>query len=101
VTDETCEEHDLPKLRITYDDDSEPWDLGCPICNYREYQAEQSQSGSDLESVSGIGEKTAEKLKDAGVEDVASLKEVEPDTLAEKVDGVGPDTVRKWQANAD
>jgi len=101
VTDEVCEEHDLPKLRITYDDDSEPWDLGCPICNYREYQAEQSESGSDLESVSGIGEKTAEKLKDAGVEDVASLKEVEPDTLAEKVDGVGPDTVRKWQANAD
>ncbi|WP_256546379.1 DNA topoisomerase I [Halobellus inordinatus] len=101
VTDETCEEHDLPKLRITYDDDSEPWDLGCPICNYREYQAEQSESGSDLESVSGIGEKTAEKLKDAGVEDVASLKEVEPDALAEKVDGVGPDTVRKWQANAD
>ncbi|RLM90219.1 DNA topoisomerase I [Halobellus sp. Atlit-38R] len=101
VTDEICEEHDLPELRITYDDDSEPWDLGCPICNYREYQAEQSESGSDLESVSGIGEKTAEKLKDAGVEDVASLKEVEPDALAEKVDGVGPDTVRKWQANAD
>ncbi|RLM59787.1 DNA topoisomerase I [Halobellus sp. Atlit-31R] len=102
VTDETCEEHDLPKLRITYDDDdSDPWELGCPICNYREYQAEQSASGSDLESVSGIGEKTAEKLKDAGVEDVASLKEAEPDSLADQVDGVGPDTVRKWQANAD
>jgi len=102
VTDETCEEHDLPKLRIVYDDeDREPWDLGCPICNYREYQAEQSASGSDLESVSGIGEKTAEKLKSAGVEDVSSLKEAEPDALADQVDGVGADTVREWQANAD
>ena len=102
VTEETCEEHGLPNLRITYDDeDREPWDLGCPICNYREYQAEQSASGSDLESVNGIGEKTAEKLKDAGVENVESLKEAEPDTLADQVDGVGPDTVREWQANAD
>ena len=102
VTEETCEEHDLPKLRIVYDDeDREPWDLGCPICNYREYQAEQSNSGSELESVSGIGEKTAEKLKDAGVENVQSLKEAEPDAIADRVDGVGPDTVREWQAKAD
>ena len=101
VTDETCEDHDLPEVRITYEDGDEPWDLGCPICNYREYQAEQSESGTDLESVSGIGAKTAEKLKDAGVEDVDSLKSAEPDSLAEQVDGVGPDTVRKWQTEAD
>ncbi|WP_435185027.1 DNA topoisomerase I [Halobellus sp. EA9] len=101
VTDATCDEHGLPELRIVYDDDSEPWELGCPICNYREYQAEQHESGTDLESVSGIGSKTAEKLKDAGVEDVDSLKSAEPDALAERVDGVGPDTVRKWQADAD
>ena len=100
VTDGACEEHDLPELRIVYDDDSEPWDLGCPICNYREYQAEQG-GGSELESVSGIGEKTAAKLQDAGIDDVPSLKEAEPDALADQVDGVGPDTVREWQANAD
>jgi DNA topoisomerase-1 len=101
VTDEECEEHDLPKIRITYgDSDREPWDLGCPICNYREYQAEQVD-GSELESVKGIGEKTAEKLKAAGVEDVPSLKEAEPDALADLMDGVGPDTVRKWQSAAD
>ncbi|ELZ27138.1 DNA topoisomerase I [Halogeometricum pallidum JCM 14848] len=101
VTDEDCEEHDLPKIQITYEDsDREPWDLGCPICNYREYQAEQVD-GSQLESVTGIGEKTAEKLKAAGVEDVPSLKEAEPDALADLMDGVGPDTVRKWQTSAD
>ncbi|MBB6646348.1 DNA topoisomerase I [Halobellus ruber] len=100
VTDAACEEHDLPELRVVYDDDREPWDLGCPICNYREYQAEQG-GGSELESVTGIGEKTAEKLQDAGIDDVSSLKEAEPDAVADRVDGVGPDTVREWQAKAD
>jgi len=101
VTDDACDEHALPELRITYDDeDREPWELGCPICNYREYQAEQA-GGSELESVSGIGEKTAEKLQDAGIDDVPSLKEAEPDAVAERVKGVGPDTVREWQAKAD
>ncbi|MFO7834826.1 MAG: DNA topoisomerase I [Halohasta sp.] len=98
VTDEHCEEHDLPELVIDNGGD-EPWELGCPICNYREYQAEQN--GSELETVSGIGEKTADKLQTAGVDDVASLKEADPDALAEEVDGVGPDTVRNWQADAD
>jgi DNA topoisomerase-1 len=98
VTDEVCEEHDLPHLVVHSGD--EPWELGCPICNYREYQARQA-GGSELESVEGIGEKTAEKLKEAGVPDVPALKEAEPDALADLVDGVGPDTVRKWQTNAD
>jgi DNA topoisomerase-1 len=100
VTDDACDEHDLPELRITYDGDRDPWELGCPICNYREYQAEQA-GGSELESVTGIGEKTAAKLQDAGIDDVPSLKDAEPDTVAERVDGVGPDTVREWQAKAD
>jgi DNA topoisomerase-1 len=98
--EETCEEHGLPGLRITYEDaDREPWDLGCPICNYREYQARQA--GTELEAIDGIGEKTAEKLKAAGVEDVAGLKAAEPDALADEIDGVGEDTVRNWQADAD
>ncbi|AKU06806.1 MULTISPECIES: DNA topoisomerase I [Haloferax] len=102
VTDESCEEHDLPELRITYEGDREPWELGCPICNYREYQAQQNgEGGSDLESISGIGAKTAEKLKDAGIEDVKTLKASEPDDIAAKVEGVGADTVRKWQTAAD
>ena len=98
VTDEECEEHGLPHLVVHSGD--EPWELGCPICNYRDYQARQ-KNGSELESIEGIGEKTAAKLKEAGVEDVAGLKETDADDLAAKVDGVGADTVRKWQASAD
>ena len=97
VTDDRCDEHDLPELVVH--NGEEPWELGCPICNYREFQAEQN--GSALETVSGIGEKTAAKLKTAGVDDVSALKDADPDALAEKVDGVGVDTVRNWQANAD
>jgi DNA topoisomerase-1 len=99
VVDERCAEHGLPHLRVTYEGDREPWDLGCPICNYREYQARQA--GSELETIDGIGEATAEKLREAGVDDLASLKSVEPDALADRVDGVGEDTVRDWQAKAD
>ncbi|MFD1568949.1 DNA topoisomerase, partial [Halolamina litorea] len=98
VTDEICEEHDLPHLEVHGDDD-EPWDLGCPICNYREFQAREA--GSELETVEGIGEKTAEKLSAAGVEDVEGLKEADPDDLAENVDGVSAGSVRDWQAKAD
>ncbi|WP_411965550.1 DNA topoisomerase I [Haloferax sp. YSMS24] len=102
VTGDSCDEHDLPELRITYDGDSEPWELGCPICNFREYQAQQNgEGGSELESIKGIGAKTAEKLKDAGIDDVKTLKAAEPDDIAAKVEGIGADTVRKWQSAAD
>ena len=97
VTDETCEEHDLPHLRVHSGDD--PWELGCPICNYREFQAREE--GSELRTVDGIGEKTAEKLQGAGIDGVDELKSADPDELAADVDGVGPETVRDWQAKAD
>jgi DNA topoisomerase-1 len=100
VTEDRCEEHALPELTIRYpDSDREPWELGCPICNYREYQARQN--GSELETIEGIGEKTAEKLKMAEITDVESLKEADPDEIAARVDGVGADRVRDWQAKAD
>ncbi|MFB6087377.1 MAG: DNA topoisomerase I, partial [Haloarculaceae archaeon] len=88
VTDERCEEHDLPHLLVHTGDD-DPWELGCPICNYREYQSRQA--GSELETIDGIGEKTAEKLSEAGIDDVAVLEEADPDDLAASVDGIGAD----------
>jgi len=57
--------------------------------------------GLGAQTVEGIGEKTAEKLKDAGVDGVDDLKSIDPDELAADVDGVGADTVRDWQAKAD
>jgi DNA topoisomerase-1 len=93
VTEEYCEEHGLPELVVHNDDgDGEPWELGCPICNYEEYRRERG-----LEAVDGIGSKTAEKLSAAGVEDVGDLVEADPDDVANSVEGVSADGVREWQ----
>jgi len=99
ITDERCEEHDLPELVVHNGD--EPWELGCPICNYREFQARDSESGTDLESLDGIGAKTAEKLEAAGIESVDDLKDAEVETVAAEVQGVSEDRLRSWQAKAD
>ncbi|MFC4544340.1 DNA topoisomerase I [Halosolutus amylolyticus] len=98
VTDEYCDDHDLPELVIHNGD--EPWELGCPICNYQEFQARESDTGSDLEALDGIGAKTVEKLADAGIESIDDLTESDPDTVADDVEGVSADRIRDWQAKA-
>jgi len=98
VTDEYCDEHDLPELVVHSGD--EPWELGCPICNYQEFQARESESGSDLEALDGVGAKTVEKLAAAGIEDLEDLTEADPDAVADDVDGISADRVRSWQAKA-
>jgi len=100
VTEVYCDDHDLPEL-VVYDgeDDDDPWELGCPICNYQEYQERQRQQG--LEALDGVGPKTAEKLEDAGVEDVGDLADADPEGVADQVSGVSADKIRDWQAQAD
>jgi len=94
VTDARCEEHDLPELVVHSGDD--PWELGCPICNYREYRAREAVE--DLEDLDGIGETTAQRLGDAGVGSLESLRDVDPDALAGEVQGISAEQVRDWQA---
>ncbi|WP_435360903.1 DNA topoisomerase I [Haloarchaeobius sp. DFWS5] len=101
IEDEVCDEHGAFHVHVEYEDsDRDPWELGCPICNYREYQARESDSGTDLEAVEGIGTKTAEKLKAAGIESLDDLKSADADDVAGKVEGVSADRVRGWQAKA-
>jgi DNA topoisomerase-1 len=95
VTDEHCEDHDLPALVVDPDSD-DPWELGCPLCNFAEYQARKGEGG--IEGLDGVGEKTAEKLSAAGVDSLDALADAEPDTLADQVDGISADRVREWQA---
>jgi DNA topoisomerase-1 len=95
VTDEHCTEHDLPELRVE-DGDEDPWELGCPICNYQEFQAEQAID--DLEDIDGIGSATAEKLSDAGVDSPEDLHDADPESLADQIQGVTVGKIRDWQA---
>jgi DNA topoisomerase I (EC 5.99.1.2) len=39
VTDTICDEHTLPELVIDADAD-DPWELGCPVCNYQAYKSQ-------------------------------------------------------------
>jgi len=98
ITDETCEEHGLPEL-VVHDEGDEPWELGCPICNFAEYQARQEKQG--LEVLDGVGAKTAEKLEAAGVGSVGDLADADAEELADEVEGVSADRIREWQAKAD
>ena len=96
ITDVRCEEHDLPEL-VVHTGGDEPWELGCPICNFIAYQAEKANS---LQSVKGIGKKTAKKLEEAGIETVDDLKAADPEEVAGSVPGVSADQVRGWKQNA-
>ncbi len=97
ITDDYCDEHALPELIVHNDD--EPWELGCPICNYREYR--ERQSAGELGDLDGIGAKTVEKLAAVGIENIDDLRESEADTVAAEVQGVSADNVRTWQTKAD
>jgi DNA topoisomerase-1 len=94
VTEEYCGEHDLPELVV--ENGEEPWELGCPICNFQEYEARQRAAA--LTDLDGVGEKTAAKLEAAGVETVADLSTIEADSLATDVEGVSADRIREWQS---
>ena len=97
VTDTYCEEHDLPELVVH--DGEDPWELGCPVCNYREYRAEQAVE--DLEDIDGVGAATAEKLASAGVESPDDLQTIDPETVADDLRGVSADRLREWQEQVE
>ena len=100
VTDEMCDEHGLPHLLVKDDEaDDDPWELGCPICNYTEYR--ERQMVSSVEDLDGVGEKTAEKLAAAGIETLDDLREADAELVATEVQGVSADRIRAWQAEAN
>ncbi|MGM0717002.1 MAG: DNA topoisomerase I [Halobacteriota archaeon] len=100
VTDEICDEHGLPHLLVTNgEDDDDPWELGCPICNYAEYR--ERQTASEIEDLDGVGSKTAQKLAAAGIESLDDLRNANVTTVAAEVQGISEDRLREWQAQAN
>jgi len=97
VTDDVCDEHDLPELVVHQSWSDEPWELGCPICNYESYKEEQEED-KGLRAIDGVGPATEEKLEDAGVETVEDLNDADADELAEDVDGVTASRIEEWQS---
>ena len=65
-------------------------------------RAFEDDAGGDLESVKGIGPKTAKQLKDVGVADLADLAALDGDDLVRVAEAIDEkaDTVAAWRDQA-
>jgi len=54
----------------------------------------------DLTQVKGIGQGTAESLKDAGITSIKGLIDAKPEDVASKVSGASLNKVKEWQSSA-
>ena len=104
VTDKTCEEHGMYHIRII-NKGKRPWDLGCPKCNFDQWQAKKAEEAKKkaevdaLAKIPGIGPKTLEKLEAAGVKTALDLAGAEAEELAEKT-GLNKKKLSSWQVAA-
>ena len=104
VTDKTCEEHGMNHIRII-NKGKRPWDLGCPKCNFDQWQAKKAEEAKKkaevdlLAKIPGIGPKTLEKLGAAGVKTALDLVGAEAEELAEKT-GLAKKKISSWQIAA-
>ena len=105
VTDKFCEKHGMYFLRII-NSGKRPWDLGCPQCNFiewqknlKEQQAQQPERElpKSLKDIEGVGKITAEKLEEAGISSVEDLIGANPVELA-KITKLSVKKIKNWQA---
>ncbi|MGD0951089.1 MAG: DNA topoisomerase I [Methanotrichaceae archaeon] len=102
VTDKECDMHHMNHVRII-NKGKRPWDLGCPHCNFLEWQAKKSQEpksvNNGLTNIQGIGPKTLEKLTAAGIKTMQDLLKAEVENLVEKT-GLSQKKIQAWQSAA-
>lgn len=102
VTDKACDVHHMNHVRII-NKGKRPWDLGCPHCNFLEWQAKKAQEpkpiNDGLTNIQGIGPKTLEKLTAAGIKTTQDLLKAEAENLVEKT-GLSQKKILAWQTAA-
>lgn len=102
VTDKECDKHGMNHVRII-NKGKRPWDLGCPHCNFLEWQAKKTQEpksvSNGLTDIQGIGPKTLEKLAAAGIKTTEDLLRAEVESLVEKT-GLNQKKILAWQSAA-
>mgnify|MGYP000944896084 CR=1 FL=1 len=99
VTDKKCEEHGMLHIRII-NKGKRPWDLGCPHCNFLEWQAKKAQEKADpakakedskpkaVASGAAKAKKKATPIAQAKGDGLVALSGIGPKTL-EKLTGAG------------
>jgi DNA topoisomerase-1 len=104
VTDKLCEEHGLYHIRIITPG-RRPWNLGCPNCNFIEWQASQEAEKAkrpktprpkSITDIAGVGKITAQKLADGGIVKVDDLVEADAFELSKTV-GISVKKIKGWQ----
>ncbi len=110
VTDKVCEKHGMNHIRII-NKGKRPWDLGCPHCNFLEWQARKALENADpakaaeakakssTKRAAGGAKKKPARAAKAGTKAKARAK-AKASTPAEgdglvSVPGIGPKTLEK------
>jgi DNA topoisomerase-1 len=108
VTDKSCEAHGLHHIRII-NSGKRPWDLGCPQCNFIEWQKAQKEEQAQqpkkerpksIKDLEGVGKATAGKLEEAGITSVEALAEADPVELAKTIK-MSVKKVKNWQVSCN
>lgn len=108
VTDKVCEAHGLHHIRII-NSGKRPWDLGCPQCNFIEWQKTQQEEQAkqpkkekpkSIKDLEGVGKAIAGKLEEAGITSVEALAEADPVELAKAIK-TSVKRVKSWQVSCN
>lgn len=104
VTDKSCETHGLHHIRII-NQGKRAWDLGCPQCNFIEWQKTQQEEQAkqpkkerpkSIKDIEGVGKATAGKLEEAGIKSIEALMEADAIELAKTIK-VTVKKIKNWQ----
>jgi DNA topoisomerase-1 len=103
VTDKVCEDHRINHIRVNIPG-KRPWNLGCPHCNFIEWQKEQENNKNkqkdtapkSITEINGIGKVTAEKLENAGISSVEELANADAVELSKQTN-LSVKKIKNWQ----
>ncbi len=104
VTDKSCEAHGLHHIRII-NQGKRAWDLGCPQCNFIEWQKTQQEEQArqpkkerpkSIKDIEGVGKATAGKLEDAGINSIEALMKADAIELSKTIK-VTVKKIKNWQ----
>jgi DNA topoisomerase-1 len=106
VTDKLCETHRMHHIRII-NLGKRAWDLGCPQCNFIEWQKTQQEEQAlqpkkerpkSITDIEGVGKATAGKLEEAGIKSVEALIEADALELSKTIK-VSVKKIKNWQTS--
>ena len=95
LTDKVCDEHGMFHIRII-NKGKRPWDLGCPHCNFLEWQAKKALEKTESPRVEAKPKKMA-KPAARSAKKAKTASPAKGDGLG-KLPGVGPKTLEKLLA---